>query len=426
VSSDQLSRRAFLSRTGKTALAAGMGGSMLAACGSSSSSSKPTAASSGGGGSKPTIKWWDYLVEPARQPGMKALVADIESNVGVKIERRTFQYAQLNPAVLQAAIAGNLPDILITDNTLVRSLWDQHIITDLTADVQKWGQSDKYIQGSWKAGDINGTIVSIPNNANCLSLWYDAKALDKAGIKPPTTWSELTAAAKELTTPARKGLAMSAVKGEEGVFQFLPFLWQSGGDLPTFGQTGAAPLTFLHDFIKNGSMSSDVLGWTQQDANTAFAAGRAAMQVNGPWQLPTLQQTAKGIHYNVALLPVGKTSASCLGGEHWAICATSKYKDECWAIIERSQVKSVLINFLDGLGLLPARNDMADVGNWAHNPIYQVFLKQLPTARPRSYPKYPTASAAVSQAEQAALTGAQSPTAAVAAVASTVTSAVKS
>ena len=39
-------------------------------------------------------------------------------------------------------------------------------------------------------------------------------------------------------------------------------------------------------------MSTSVVNWSQADAKDQFAAGKAAMMINGPWQIPSLNDTA--------------------------------------------------------------------------------------------------------------------------------------
>src|SRR4029453_8561609 len=55
-----------------------------------------------------------------------------------------------------------------------------------------------------------------------------------------------------------------------------------------------------------------------------FAAGNAAMMVNGPWQFPPLDEV-QGLHYDVVPIPVpqaGDTLVAPLGGETWTIPQT--------------------------------------------------------------------------------------------------------
>jgi len=395
-----LDRRGFLRTSGTAATAAALGlGGALTSC--SPGTSGPV-----------TLTWWDYFTLDNFQPGMRRLIKDIEAGVpDVKIERRTFPFAELDRQIALAAISGDLPDIAIVDNVAMNTLGGNHLLADLTTRVETWGQADRYYKGPWSGCQVGGKTLGIPNNSNCLALYYNTAMLKSAGVKPPTTWDELASAAHRLTSGDRYGLALSAIKTEEGVFQFLPFLWQAGGDLDTFSTYGATALSFLHELITKGSLSEQCVGWTQQDANTRFLNQRAAMQINGPWQIPTLKKAA--FDWNVVALPRDKAAATCLGGENWVVMASSTHVDKAWEVLRYTQHPSVLVPYLVSFGELPARKDLADQGTWASDPALRLFLSQLPLARPRQYgAHYAEASQAVAEAEQAVLAGSASPSAA--------------
>jgi multiple sugar transport system substrate-binding protein len=393
-------RRGFLRTSGAVTAAAALGlGGALTSCGSSGSG--PT-----------TLTWWDYFTLDNFQPGMNRLIRDIESGVpDVKIERRTFPFAELDRQIALAAISGDLPDIAIVDNVAMNTLGGSRLLADLTGKVEKWGQADQYYKGPWDGCQVGGKTLGIPNNSNCLALYCNSAMLQSAGVRPPTTWDELASAAGRLTSGDRHGLALSAIKTEEGVFQFLPFLWQAGGDLDSFSTYGATALTFLDDLIAKGSLSEQCVGWTQQDVNTRFLNQRAALQINGPWQIPTLKKAT--FDWTVVALPRDKQAATCLGGENWVVMASSKHVDKAWEVLEYTQRPSVLVPYLVSFGELPARKDLADKGTWASDPALRLFLSQLPLARPRQYgAHYAEASQAVAEAEQAVLAGSAAPSAA--------------
>ncbi|MET7697168.1 sugar ABC transporter substrate-binding protein [Streptomyces sp. NPDC005485] len=391
-------RRGFLRAAGAGTAALGLGGA-LASCGSD----KPGAT---------TLVWWDYFTLDNFQPGMTALIKDIEANVpDVKIQRRTFPFADLERQLTLGAISGDLPDIAIVDNVSMNTLGGSGLLADLTDRVEKWGQADHYYEGPWAGCQVGGKTLGIPNNSNCLALYYNTEMLRSAGVKPPTTWDELAAAAARLTSGDRFGLALSAIRTEEGVFQFLPFLWQAGGDLDTFATHGATALSFLDDLVAKGSLSEQCVGWTQQDVNTRFINKRAALQINGPWQIPTLKKA--NLEWDVVPLPRDKEAATCLGGENWVLMAKSRHLDKAWQVLEYTQRPSVLVPYLVSFGELPARKDLADAGTWASDPALRLFLSQLPLARPRQYgPHYSDISQTVAEAEQAVLTGSSAPSAA--------------
>ncbi|MFE3853870.1 ABC transporter substrate-binding protein [Streptomyces griseorubiginosus] len=389
-------RRGFLRVSGAAAATAALG---LASC--SSTESGPV-----------TLRWWDYFTLDNFQPGMNRLIKDIEAGVpDVRIERRSFPFAELERQITLGAISGDLPDLAIVDNVSMNTLGGSRLLADLTARVEKWGQGDQYYKGPWDGCQVGGKTLGIPNNSNCLALYCNTRMLKAAGVEPPTTWDELASAAQKLTSGDRYGLALSAIKTEEGVFQFLPFLWQAGGDLDTFRTYGTTALAFQDELIAKGSLSEQCVGWTQQDVNTRFLNQRAAMQINGPWQIPTLKKA--DFDWDVVALPRDKEAATCLGGENWVVMASSKHIDKAWEVLEYTQRPSVLVPYLVSFGELPARKDLADRGSWASDPALRLFLSQLPLARPRQYgAHYAEASQAVGEAQQAVLTGSASPSAA--------------
>ncbi|WP_449352945.1 ABC transporter substrate-binding protein [Streptomyces shaanxiensis] len=389
-------RRGFLRVSGAAAATAALG---LASC--SSTESGPV-----------TLRWWDYFTLDNFQPGMNRLIKDIEAGVpDVRIERRSFPFAELERQITLGAISGDLPDLAIVDNVSMNTLGGSRLLADLTARVEKWGQGDQYYKGPWDGCQVGGKTLGIPNNSNCLALYCNTRMLKAAGVEPPTTWDELASAAQKLTSGDRYGLALSAIKTEEGVFQFLPFLWQAGGDLDTFRTYGVTALAFQDELIAKGSLSEQCVGWTQQDVNTRFLNQRAAMQINGPWQIPTLKKA--DFDWDVVALPRDKEAATCLGGENWVVMASSKHIDKAWEVLEYTQRPSVLVPYLVSFGELPARKDLADRGSWASDPALRLFLSQLPLARPRQYgAHYAEASQAVGEAQQAVLTGSASPSAA--------------
>src|SRR5690606_11480070 len=150
---------------------------------------------------------------------------------------------------------------------------------DLTDRVTEWGQASAYFTGPWDSTVYQGKNYGIPDNSDCLVLWYNTD-ISGPECTPPATWDELTAAVSELSEGDRYGLAVSAVKTEEGTFQWLPFLWATGEDIPTLdSEGGRAALQLWVDYDANGGMSLGVLGWTQGDVLGQFQNGRAAMMI---------------------------------------------------------------------------------------------------------------------------------------------------
>jgi multiple sugar transport system substrate-binding protein len=130
--------------------------------------------------------------------------------------------------------------------------------------------------------------------------------------------------AKKLTAGKQYGFAFNATADYEGAWQFLPPMWTNGGDETDLKSPQVAgALQLWKDLVDDGSASKSVVNWSQADVNDQFVAGKAAMMLNGPWQIPTL--TKAKTNYGVVPFPINtpdQTSTAPLGGEAWTVPQT--------------------------------------------------------------------------------------------------------
>jgi multiple sugar transport system substrate-binding protein len=379
----------------------------LAGCGGDGDDDAGGGNGNGGGGEAVTLTWWDYY-DAANQEAVQQLhTRYMEANPNVTVERRALQFEDLKNTLLRGASAGDLPDIVVIDNPDHAAFAELGVFEDLTDRVQEWGKEGDYFEGPWQSTVWKDRNYGIPDNSNCLTLWYNQDLLEAAGLEPPTDWDELNAAARALSGDGVYGFAACAFQSEEGTFQWLPFLWQSGEDLDTLDSAGGrAALQLWVDLVRDGAMSEGVLGWDQAAVKDAFVNGQAAMMVNGPWQIPVVQEEAPDLNWGVVPLPVGETGASILGGENYAIVAGSPNVDAAWDLLTWSQEPDVLKEYLTTAGKLPSHAGMADDPEWSDDPVIGAFTEQLEVAKPRAYgPNYPEISSEVQLAMQAAISG---------------------
>jgi multiple sugar transport system substrate-binding protein len=298
----------------------------LAACSSGGSTS-----SSGSSAAVTTLSVVDYYNnEPDNGFYQKALDACGQAN-GITIQRQAIPGASLIAKVLQMSSSRTLPDVLMLDNPDLQQIASTGALTPLS----DYGLSaDGYIKGVVDASTYEGKLYGLQPVTNSIGLFYNTDLLSAAGVKPPTTWDELKAAAQKLTKGDQYGIAFAAPANYEGTWQFLPFMWSNGGDEKDIAtpQTAAA-LQLWVDLVNSGSASKSVVTWTQADVNDQFAAGKAAMMINGPWQLPVLNKKA-GLHFGILPTPApkaGDTVISPLGGETWTVPNTGDKAKEAAA-----------------------------------------------------------------------------------------------
>ncbi len=343
-----------------------------------------------GGGSEPTndgpvtLTWWDYYPDE-NAPGQQvsALLEQYqEEHPEVTINREVIAYADLKKSLLQSAGAASLPDIVIINSPDHQQFAELGIAANLDDRLAQWGQLDQYPEGLIASATYEGSVYGLPISANCLAMYYNPAMLEAAGVDVPTTWEEMEEAAAALTTPEHYGFAYSAINNQQAVFQWLPALWQSGGDLYDLDSPeAAAALDYWAGLMDAGSVSKEALNWDQAAVATEFAQGRAAMMINGPWQLPFLASEAPDLEYGVAQLPAGDEPASVLGGENYMLIDGPNV-DAAWDLLEYMQLpeNAELMNIAGGS--LPTRNDIEP---FADNPVLQVFAEALQVARPRAY-----------------------------------------
>ncbi len=81
------------------------------------------------------------------------------------------------------------------------------------------------------AATLNEKVYGKPWYAGARSLIYRKDILEKAGVEPPKTWDEMTAAAKAIKDKV-KGVYPVGFTGLSE-HMYLPTIWQAGGEIAT-------------------------------------------------------------------------------------------------------------------------------------------------------------------------------------------------
>ncbi|WP_134687222.1 sugar ABC transporter substrate-binding protein [Brevibacillus migulae] len=392
---------------------------LLAACAPSStqptapapSTNQPAGSGSGSTGEVITLTLWDYWSTDAQLKALDEMFAAYQKvRPNVKIERTYVPFNDLKNKLLMGATAGQLPDLVAIGNPDLQSFAAAGALADISAEIKEWGQTDKYFEGPWSSTMYQGKNYGVPVGSNNLALYYNEDMLKAAGVEPPKNWEELKQAAQKVAKPGVYGLVAAGIKSEEGAFQFLPFIWQAGSDLNTFDSQGTVDaITLWKELVDSGAMSKEIINLNQQDVAVQFSAGKAAMMVNGPWQIPFLQKEGK-VKWGVVPLPSNKQGGTILGGEDWAITSTSKNKEMAWDFLKFTQEPENILAFAKAMGYVPSRKDLIQDSYWQNDPILKAFADGMEFAKARAYgPEYPKASVAMQEMMQQVITGAKSP-----------------
>ena len=400
------STRVRIAATACTALAL-----TLAGCGSSHGTSGSSAAT----GLNLTVE--DYYSQPAAA-AYDTIYKACASQLGDTVTVSHIAGAALIPKVLQQVSSRTMPDVLMLDNPDV----DQIAATGALSPLSDYGITGAgYVPGIIAAGSYQGKLYGLAPAVNSLGLFYNTDIFKAAHLTPPTTWAQLQADAKALTKPGQYGFAFSGVNTYEGTWQFMPWRWSNGGDEKNIAtpQTAQA-LQLLTGLVQDGYASKSVVLWTQADVESQFAAGKAAMMENGPWNIALLQGVS-GLHWASVPLPTpeaGGKSVSPLGGETYTVPETGDSAKMAAAgkIVACINSDANQVAISKAVAYVPAKTSVAE--RFAKsNPLLAPYVTVAQTARSRTGELgngWDKAATAIYTAEQQALTGEASPTAALA------------
>ena len=237
-----------------------------------------------------------------------------------------------------------------------------------------------------KAFTYGGKFYCAPKDFSTLALYINTADWKAAGLTDadiPTTWDQLTAVAKKLTTPDHVGLTMSPQYERVGAF-----MAQAGGSLTNADQTAATAdsaanvsgLDYVKQLLTAGSLkfSSD-LG--ESWGGDAFGKGKAAMTVEGNWLTGSMSSSYPSVGYQVVQLPKGPAGAATLQFTNcWGIAAASPNQKAALALVEYLTGTNQQLTFAKEFGVMPSVQSAAK--QWEQQyPQYAAFLDEAPGAR---------------------------------------------
>jgi ABC-type glycerol-3-phosphate transport system substrate-binding protein len=167
------------------------------------------------------------------------------------------------PAKLQLAIkAGSAPVLFQAEFTYFNKLVGDGQLSDLSSLTAGLGSAfvNDFYPAVWKAGEVGGARYGLPWNVSTPVLFYNAKALRRAGVGVPKTWTALEATAARLNAGRRPLLSIADAWTFEAMVSVRGGALVQGGR-PNFDSPEAvAALSQLARMVRGGSAQSRTLG----------------------------------------------------------------------------------------------------------------------------------------------------------------------
>jgi ABC-type glycerol-3-phosphate transport system substrate-binding protein len=328
-----------------------------------------------------TITIWHNYGTEVNTTALTAVVAAFEkADPDVKVNIVSQPADNYFALLTAASISHSAPDIAV----MWTGVWDlkyAHLLADLrpllpAAELNQM----KGLRWASEDYDTSQALYVLPLEDQFYIGFYNKDLLKKAGFDAaPRSWSELADACKKLRAlgvdPMLYGSDSQALSSEFYPFYDLSYLmagaypvdqWGglASGTIPWTSQPIADQLQKWADLHKDGCTNPDVL--TSTDILTKFAAGKAAMVVDGNWNLQQLYDKM-GSNLGVFPLPFSDTPIKTvveLPGDGLSLLKSSQNKKDAVAFLT-FLMSGDAQKILAQTGLIPAR-----VGYSATNPLY--------------------------------------------------------
>lgn len=299
-------------------------------------------------------------------------------------------------------------------------------LDDRLADSASTIRKSDFTAGLLSTGTFSGKTYSLPTDVGDYAVLYNKQMFAEAGITSvPTTWAEFEADAKKLTKGTTQyGAYLPIGGGEWSSYLYEAMLWSAGGELLNADNTKAefnspAGLTALKawtDMIDNGSAYPQSLATATDGSGTpGITAKKVAMEINGAWNIPVLDQALGKDNVGAFALPAIDQPGMNLGTDNsFILKGTQAQEDGGWDFLQYWLKPSTEATWDVATGFFPANSRTAENPAWqkylAANPRTKVFVDELAYAKARpSIAQYGAVSTALSNELEKALLKKESP-----------------
>jgi len=364
-------RRLLLALIGVAAL-------VVSACGGSTTSPSGAATSAspvgGGGGSAAPEATISYSIwgDPAEINSQQAVVdAFHEANPKITVNVTVSDWDTYWDKLQTGIAGGAAPDVFAMDGPLFPDYQSRGVLLDLKPFIDRdgydLGQLADQAVGDFTTADGQ---FGLPRDLNVIALYYNKGIFDGAGIPYPDEtwdWAKLIEVGHQLTvdldadgSPDQWGFYTETSDMEN---YWSSLVWQNGGDIlaPDGASTvlgtdqAAGGIQFLQDLIWTEKVMPDPALFAE--VGDAFEQGKAAMEANGSWLVPTHE--AAGIDLGIAPLPRGPAGqATSINPTGTVVYANTKSPDAAWEFVKYLASPAAQTKLMELRASLPANKEV--------------------------------------------------------------------
>ena len=257
----------------------------------------------------------------------------------------------------QGFAGGNPPDVFYVDASV---FGDYAQAGNLYPYFDQIEGADDFYPNLVDSFTLDGEAYCAPKDFSTLALQINTASWEAAGLTDadvPTTWDELEAIAKQLTTDEQVGLVIGTGRDRVGAFLVQAGgFWVDESGAPTATEdSNAEALEYVKGLLESdvAALPADVdAGW----GGEAFGTQRAAMTIEGNWIRGAISNDFPDVDYTVAELPEGPAGkGTLLFTQCWGIAADSPSQEVAVDLVEAMTTVERQLTNAEAFGVMPSR-----------------------------------------------------------------------
>ncbi|MFE9204313.1 ABC transporter substrate-binding protein [Micromonospora sp. NPDC007230] len=323
----------------RAALAAGAALVMLSACAGAGGSADTS------GGGKTLEIWHAYAGQKDKVEFIEyALDTFKKAHPDIKVKEVSAEQSSYKTKLQTAMASGNAPDVFYTlPGGYLKAFVDSGQVLRLDDELAKQGWRDSFLESSLPSVTFGGSTYAVPIDIDAALVWYNKALFDAKGWQVPTTWPEFLDLAEKIKSAGVVPVALGNKDSWPATFwfQYAEMRMHGSGVMSGFG-AGDKNATFgpeakdaagvLQTLAQKGYLPKGANGMSDAEANILFLNGKAAMVLNGTWQIGMSAEAPAGFELGYFPFPTfaaGKGNQSdVLAGVAASFAVSEKAKDK--------------------------------------------------------------------------------------------------
>ncbi len=244
-------------------------------------------------------------------------------------------YREAEVRLIAALRAGNGPQLFGTENSFFPKLAGEGALANLESFENALDPAlvKDFYPAVWNYGSFEGKRYGLPWNTSTPVLYYNATALAAKNLKPPKTWTEFEAVARQLSNRGSKGFIAVADS-----WQFEAMVASRGGSVVTLGglpnfesREVVDALEMLSRMSQSGAAIPRSLG-EAQFAVLDFVRTKAFMAVASIANARDIEGYSVAFKLGIAPMPCDKKCAVPLGGGQLVVLKSASKEQQAGSV----------------------------------------------------------------------------------------------